>query len=78
LTLFYWTWSSNSEMLSPEEVDVYVRAYQQPGTVHGSCADYRAGGEHVALIPQCGPLCQEERPDVANREPAAFLAGRKG
>lgn len=37
---FYRSWSYNPQMLTPEEVDVYVRAYQQPGTVRGSCADY--------------------------------------
>ncbi len=123
LTHFYRTWSYNPQMLSPEEVDVYVRAYQQPGAVRGSCADYRAGGQDVAqdtedrdtlidcdvlalwgadfeavgkaydvlevwktvaahvrgvAIPECGHLCQEERPDVVNRELSAFLAGWKG
>ncbi|MHB8187875.1 MAG: alpha/beta fold hydrolase [Dermatophilaceae bacterium] len=123
LTHFYRDWSYNPEMLAPEEVDVYVRAYQQPGTVRGSCADYRAGAEDVAqdledvdtliqvpvlslwgaefsavgkaydvlevwktvaanvrgvAIPECGHLCQEERPDVVNRELAGFLADWKG
>ncbi|OZD06542.1 MULTISPECIES: alpha/beta fold hydrolase [unclassified Rhodococcus (in: high G+C Gram-positive bacteria)] len=48
LTYFYRTWSYNPEMLTPAEIDVYVRAYQQPGTVRGSCADYRAAAEDVA------------------------------
>lgn len=48
LTHFYRSWSYNPQMLSAEEIDVYVRAYQQPGTVRGSCADYRAGAEDVA------------------------------
>ncbi len=123
LTHFYRDWSYNPEMLTPEEVDVYVRAYQQPGTVRGSCADYRAGAQDVAqdladvdtliqapvlclwgadfsavgqaydvlevwktvaanvrgvAIPECGHLCQEERPDVVNHELAGFLADWKG
>jgi haloacetate dehalogenase len=31
LTHFYRSWSYDPNMLSPEEIDVYVRAYQQPG-----------------------------------------------
>ena len=34
-------------MLSPEEIDVYVRAYRQPGAVRGAAMDYRATGEDV-------------------------------
>src|ERR1700692_2005902 len=41
------SWSYNPDMLSPEEIGVYVRAYQQPGAVRGSAMDYRAVGEDV-------------------------------
>lgn len=34
----------NPDMLSAQEIDVYVRAYRQPGAVRGSCMDYRAEG----------------------------------
>jgi haloacetate dehalogenase len=124
LTHFYRTWSYNPQMLRPEEVEVYVKNYQQPGAVRGSCADYRAIGEDVAQdledadtlidcpvlsiwgsesdvvgkaydmrevwrgmvsgdlrtvgIPECGHLCQEERPDVVNAELLAFLENWNG
>ncbi|MGW1027166.1 alpha/beta fold hydrolase [Streptomyces sp. NPDC002577] len=110
-------------MLTPEEIAVYVRAYQQPGAVRGSCMDYRAAPQDVAQdredadqlidcpvltvwgedfstvgqaydvlgvwkglarnvrgvpIPQCGHLCQEERPDVVNTELLDFLTGWNG
>jgi Predicted hydrolases or acyltransferases (alpha/beta hydrolase superfamily) len=123
LTHFYRSWSYNPEMLTPEEIAVYVKAYQQPGTVRGSCADYRAAPEDVAqdtedadtlidcpvlslwgaefdavgraydvaevwrgmasdlravAIPECGHLCQEERPDVVNAELLAFLDSWNG
>lgn len=48
LTHFYRDWSYDPEMLTPEEIAVYVRAYQQPGAIRGSCMDYRAGAEDVA------------------------------
>jgi len=47
LTHFYRSWSYNPDMMSPEEIGVYVRAYQQPGAVRGSAMDYRAVGEDV-------------------------------
>ena len=123
LTHFYRSWSYNPETLSPEEIAVYVRAYQQPGMLRGACADYRAAGDDVAQdlqdadelidcpvlsmwgaefegvgkaydvediwrrmaknlravpIPECGHLCQEERPDIVNEELAAFLIGWRG
>jgi haloacetate dehalogenase len=123
LTHFYRSWSYNPEMLSAEEIAVYVKAYQQPGAVRGSCADYRAAPQDVAqdtedadvligcpvlslwgaefdavgraydvaevwrgmaedlravAIPECGHLCQEERPDVVNEELLSFLAGWNG
>lgn len=123
LTHLYRTWSYNPEMLSAEEIAVYVRAYQQPGTLRGACADYRAAAEDVAQdledadhlidcpvlclwgadfdgvgraydvaevwrtmattlravpIPECGHLCQEERPDLVNAELSAFLDDWRG
>lgn len=119
LTYFFRDWSYDPEMLSPEEMAVYVRAYQQPGAVRGSCMDYRAGAEDVAqdredadelidcpvltlwgadfdlvgkafdvlavweqmahnvrggAIPECGHLCQEERPDIVNAQLLDFLS----
>ena len=47
LTHFYRSWSYNPDMMSPEEIAVYVRAYQQPGAVRGSAMGYRAVGEDV-------------------------------
>jgi haloacetate dehalogenase len=123
LTHLYRSWSYNPEMLRQAEIDVYVKNYQQPGAVRGSCADYRASAEDMAQdvedvdqlidcpvlciwgedfegvagshdvaavwrgmasnlrtvsIPQCGHLCQEERPDVVNAELLKFLEGWKG
>lgn len=48
LTHFYRSWSYNPEMLTAEEIAVYVRAYQQPGALRGACMDYRASAEDVA------------------------------
>lgn len=48
LRFFYRTWSYNPEMMSDEEVAVYVKAYEQPGAVRGACNDYRAAPEDVA------------------------------
>ncbi len=45
---FYSTWSYNPEMLSDEEIAVYVRAYSQPGAMRGAFNDYRAGAEDLA------------------------------
>jgi haloacetate dehalogenase len=123
LTCFYRSWSYNPELLSAEEIDVYVRAYQQPGAVRGSAMDYRATAEDVRQdeedakelitcpvlvlwgedfevntrlfnmldvwrgmaedvrgrgMPQCGHLCQEERPDIVNEELLRFLQGWTG
>ncbi|MCF2131707.1 alpha/beta hydrolase [Strepomyces sp. STD 3.1] len=118
LTHFFRSWSYDPAMLSPEEIDVYVRAYRQPGALRGAAMDYRAAAEDLAQdaadadrliecpvlslwgedfeqnsrffdlhevwrtmasdvrtvgIPQCGHLCQEERPDVVNAELLKFL-----
>lgn len=123
LTHFYRSWSYNPDMLSAEEIDVYVRAYRQPGGIRGAAMDYRAAGEDLTQdmadaaqlitcpvlalwgedfelnsrffnlldvwrrmaedvrgrgIPQCGHLCQEERPDVVNEELLSFLKGWAG
>jgi haloacetate dehalogenase len=48
LTHFFRSWSYNPELFSPEEIAVYVDAYQQPGGIRGACSDYRAGAEDVA------------------------------
>jgi len=48
LTHFFRTWSSNPQMLSEKEIEVYLTAYREPGAVRGFCADYRAGGEDLA------------------------------
>jgi haloacetate dehalogenase len=48
LTHFYRSWSYNPDMLSPQEIDVYVRAYQQPGAIRGAAMDYRAASEDLA------------------------------
>ncbi|MFF0225833.1 hypothetical protein [Streptomyces sp. NPDC004629] len=42
------TWLTQPDMLFPEEIAVYVRAYQQPGAVRGSCMDHRAAPQDVA------------------------------
>src|ERR1700686_1107816 len=47
LTHFYISWSYDPNMLSAEDIDVYVRAYRQPGAVRGAAMDYRATGEDV-------------------------------
>jgi pimeloyl-ACP methyl ester carboxylesterase len=117
LTHFYRAWSYDPAMLSPEEIDVYVRAYRQPGAIRGAAMDYRANAEDVKQdvadaaqlitcpvlvlwgqdfepnrrfdlldvwrgmakdvrgvgMPQCGHLCQEERPDMVNEELLRFL-----
>ncbi|MFJ8542330.1 alpha/beta fold hydrolase [Streptomyces sp. NPDC093586] len=123
LTHFYRSWSYDPETLTSDEIAVYVRAYQQPGAVRGSCMDYRAAPQDVAQdqedadrlidcpvltlwgedfsavgqaydvldvwrgmardvrgvpIAQCGHLCQEERPDVVNRELLDFLTDWNG
>jgi pimeloyl-ACP methyl ester carboxylesterase len=48
LTHFYRTWSYDPEMLSADEIEVYVRAFSAPGAIRGSCSDYRAGAMDVA------------------------------
>lgn len=123
LTHFFRSWSYNPDMLDQDEIDYYVRAYQQPGAIRGACQDYRAGAEDVAqdledkdqliqcpvlsiwgadfalvgegydvlevwktvakdvrgvAIPECGHLCQEEKPTEVNEEICSFLATWKG
>ncbi|HEX6482730.1 MAG TPA: alpha/beta hydrolase [Ktedonobacteraceae bacterium] len=48
LRYFFRTWSYNPEMMSDEEVAVYVKAYSQPGALRGAFNDYRAAPEDVA------------------------------
>jgi pimeloyl-ACP methyl ester carboxylesterase len=45
---FLRTWSYNPEMLSDEELAVYIREYSQPGAMKGAFNDYRAGPEDWA------------------------------
>lgn len=45
---FFKDWSYNPEMLSDEEIAVYVKAYAQPGATRGAFNDYRAGTEDLA------------------------------
>lgn len=47
-TYFLRGWLHNPELLSQEEIDVYITNYKQPGAVRGSCADYRAAPQDVA------------------------------
>ncbi len=44
---FFTTWSSNPQLITPEDLAEYVRAYQQPGAVGGACNDYRAGPQDL-------------------------------
>lgn len=123
LTHLIRTWSYNPQMMSADEVEVYVKNYQQPGTLRGSFADYRAMEQDTAQdiededtliecpvlsmwgaesdvvgkaydvaevwrgmatdltaipVPECGHLCQEEKPDVINAELLTFLSGWSG
>jgi haloacetate dehalogenase len=48
LSFFYRAWSYNPEMMTPDEIDVYVREYERPGSIRGFCSDYRATLEDVA------------------------------
>lgn len=41
-------WCFDPEALSDEDIEVYVKAYQQAGAVHGACNDYRAGAVDLA------------------------------
>ncbi|MGI3779835.1 MAG: alpha/beta fold hydrolase [Janthinobacterium lividum] len=47
LTHLFRSWSYNPEMLSADEIDVYVHAYRQPGAVRGAAMDYRAAAEDI-------------------------------
>ena len=48
LSFLYRTWSYNPEMMTQDEIDVYVREYERPGSIRGCCSDYRARLEDVA------------------------------
>ncbi len=48
LRFIYRSWCYNPEMLSDEEVAVYVKAYKQPGALRGAFNGYRAGPVDVA------------------------------
>lgn len=45
---FFTTWSHDPQLVTPEDLAEYVRAYTQPGAVMCACNDYRAGQEDVA------------------------------
>ena len=45
---FFTQWSHDPQLITPDDIAEYVRAYQQPGAVMGACNDYRAGAEDVA------------------------------
>jgi pimeloyl-ACP methyl ester carboxylesterase len=45
---FFTQWSHDPQLMTPDDIAEYVRAYQQPGAVMGACNDYRAGAEDVA------------------------------
>jgi pimeloyl-ACP methyl ester carboxylesterase len=45
---FFGAWSYDPQMLTDDEIAVYVRAYSQPGAVRGACNDYRAAAQDVA------------------------------
>jgi hypothetical protein len=36
-------WSHNPELMTPDDIAEYLRAYQQPGAIISACNDYRAG-----------------------------------
>ena len=42
---FFDQWSHDPQLMTPEDLAEYVRAYQQPGAVMGACNDYRAAAE---------------------------------
>ena len=65
LTHFYRSWSYNPDMLSPEEIGVYVRAYQQPGAVRGSAISWpvRSCEDRTALA-DTSPCCRESLYDA--------------
>jgi haloacetate dehalogenase len=48
LRFIFSSWCFNPEAIGPEELEVCVRAFSQPGAVRGACNDYRAGREDVA------------------------------
>ena len=45
---FFDQWSHNPQLMTPEDITEYVRAYQRPGAVMGACNDYRAGPQDIA------------------------------
>jgi len=56
-----------------EDFDAVGRAYDVAAIWQSMGTDVR-----TVSIPQCGHLCQEERPDVVNQELLAFLASWRG
>ena len=47
LRFIFSSWCYNPELFTPEELAVYVRAYQQHGALRGALADYRAAKKDV-------------------------------
>jgi hypothetical protein len=45
---FFTQWSHNPQLMTPDDLAEYVRAYQQPGAIMGACNDYRAGTQDLA------------------------------
>ncbi|MGW7256574.1 hypothetical protein [Streptomyces sp. NPDC054834] len=45
---FFTARSSNPQLMTPADLDEYVRAYRQPGAVMGACNDYRAAPQDLA------------------------------
>jgi haloacetate dehalogenase len=45
---FFTEWCYDPQVLTPEDIAEYVRAYHQPGAIMGACNDYRTGPEDIA------------------------------
>jgi pimeloyl-ACP methyl ester carboxylesterase len=48
LRFIFSSWCYNPELLTREEIAMYVEAYSKPGSLRGAFNDYRAGREDVA------------------------------
>lgn len=47
LRFIFSQWCYNPHILTDEDINVYLKAYQQPGALRGAFSGYRAGGEDV-------------------------------
>ena len=45
---FFTEWSHDPQLMTPDDIAEYVRAYSQPGAVMGACNEYRAAEQDVA------------------------------